>query len=122
MVGRELALPGVAVDQTPSDPLAQRLGDVDEIDAHAAVLVEVATPVVPVGEQLVLVVQGAEAVDEAPIAQPGDGGSLGLGDVASPSYGSTSSVPSNPDVTSPTPTRDRIATPFQRPGPWCTES
>src|SRR5437660_1919473 len=41
---------------------------------------------------------------------------------ASPSYGSTSSVPSNPDVTSPMPARDRIATPFHCPGPWCTES
>src|SRR5690242_987055 len=41
---------------------------------------------------------------------------------ASPSYGSTSSVPSNPEVTSPMPVRERIATPFHWPGPWCTES
>src|SRR5829696_626475 len=41
---------------------------------------------------------------------------------ASPSYGSTSSAPSNPEVTSATPARDRIATPFHCPGPWCTES
>src|SRR5438552_9756892 len=41
---------------------------------------------------------------------------------ASPSYGSTGAVPSNPEVTPPTPARDRIATPFHCPGPWCTES
>src|SRR6266536_1815132 len=94
VVGGQLALAGEAVHEAPPDAPDQRFGHVREVDAHAAVLVEVAPPVVPVREQLVLCVQRAEAVDEAPVAQPGDGGPLGFGDVRSRSSGATLKSPS----------------------------
>ncbi len=81
MVRRQLALAGEPVHEAPPDAVHQRLGHVREVDAHAAVLVEVAAAVVPVGEQLFLGVQDAEPVDEAPVAQLGDRGAFGLGDV-----------------------------------------
>ena len=52
-----------------------------EVDPHAAVLVEVAPAVVPVGEQAVVVVDGAERVHHAPFAEVCDGLALGRGDV-----------------------------------------
>ena len=52
-----------------------------EVDAHAAVLVEVAAAVVPVGVETVVGVALAEHVDEAPLAQAADGVALGAGDV-----------------------------------------
>src|SRR5436309_14704729 len=70
VVGRKLALAGEPVDESPPEAIDQRLGDVGEIDAHAAMLVEVTPAVVPVREQLVLWVHGAERVDEPPVAQP----------------------------------------------------
>ena len=61
VVGGELALAGVAVDDRPPQPAGDRVGDEHEVDAHAAVLVEVAAPVVPVGEEPILRVQRRNA-------------------------------------------------------------
>ena len=69
VIGRLLALARVAVDDRPRDAVGERARHEREVDAHAAVLVEVAAPVVPVGEEVVGVVLRAERVDEAPLAE-----------------------------------------------------
>ena len=88
MIGRQLALAGVAVDEPPLHVLGQRLAHQHEVDAHAPVVVEVAGPVVPVREQLVGVgIEQPEGVLQAPVLEAGDGVALGLGDVGRPDEG-----------------------------------
>src|SRR5438128_1536639 len=65
VVGRLLALAGVAVDERPGDAVGHRWRREHEIDAHAAALVEVAPAVVPVAVEAILVVDLPERVDEA---------------------------------------------------------
>ena len=70
VVGRLLALAGVAVDERPAHALGERSRAEHQVDAHADALVEVAGPVVPPGEEPVRVgVAGAEHVGEAPVEQ-----------------------------------------------------
>src|SRR6202035_3358171 len=67
VVGGLFALAGVAVDEGVGDPIGERVGQHHEVDPQAHVLVEVPGAIVPPGEQLVLVVTEAEAVDESPL-------------------------------------------------------
>src|SRR5918998_6696441 len=69
VVGGGLALAGVAVDEDPVEAPGEGGRGKEQVDAHAEVLVEGAGPVVPPGEQPVLVVPGPEHVGEAPAAQ-----------------------------------------------------
>ena len=69
MVGRQLALAGRAVDEHVLEPLGQRPADQHQVDPHAPVVVEVAGPVVPVGEETVLLVAEAEGVLQAPVEE-----------------------------------------------------
>src|SRR5438105_15647703 len=64
VVGRHalLSLAGVAVDQAPAHLLGQRLRQEHEVAAHAPPGAEVAGPVVPPGEQPVVVVELPEPV------------------------------------------------------------
>src|SRR3954452_15107911 len=70
VVRRLRALAGVAVDDAPRHPLGHRRGREREVDAHAAVLVEVAGAVVPIGEQAAdTVVAAPERVFETPLLE-----------------------------------------------------
>src|SRR5664280_595868 len=84
VIRRLLALPGVPVDQPVRGPIGQDLGDQDQVDAHPPVPVERSTPVVPPGEQLVVRVEAAEHVDQAPGLEIGEGVALGPADVGHP--------------------------------------
>ena len=64
--------------------LAKRPAHHDEIDPQAHVLVEVPRPVVPPGEELVLVVAEAERVDEPPLLERPQALALGARSHASP--------------------------------------
>ena len=88
MIGRQGALAGVAVDHAPGHPLGDGRGGQHEVDAHAAVLVEVAGAVVPVGVQPAVVGPApAEDVLEPPRLQGRDGLALGRRDVRRPLEG-----------------------------------
>ena len=81
MIGRLLALPGVAIDQGPGHPRRDGFRGEDEIDPHPATLMEVTAPVIPVAIQMVIVVDATEGVDHAPILETLDRRAFCFGDV-----------------------------------------
>jgi hypothetical protein len=76
-----LALALLSVDVGVGDGLRERLVAVDEVDAHAAVLREGELAVVPVRVRVVVLEGARDHVRQARLAQGGEGGALGRGDV-----------------------------------------
>ena len=78
MVGGAGALAGVAVDDGPGHALGDGARPEHEVDAHAAVLVEVAGAVVPVAvEPIGVGVHAPEQVFHAPLLELRDGFAFG---------------------------------------------
>src|SRR5690349_1693705 len=79
--GDRRTLAGLAVDLRPDDAVGHWLRDQEQIDSHALVAVEHPGPVIPPGEPARRILDGAVAVDEAPVPKARDGRPLRLGDV-----------------------------------------
>src|ERR1700679_2503618 len=77
VVGWFLALAGITVHEGARGPLGQVLAHQDEIDPHAAALVEIAGPIVPPGEHPG-VIEAGEDVVETPGLDVSQGGPFRL--------------------------------------------
>src|SRR5204862_248907 len=109
VVARTFALARVAVHPGGLDAVGDVVAGQDEVDPHAAVLVEHPGAVVPVGEDPLVwpplahdVAQAAETARASGCGKPG--------------------APSIPRTTSERPAFETIATPFQVASPWAATS